>query len=63
MRFLLLWFRDNDFGTQKEQSIRKTAMAAYVANNDKSVLPKSYDDVKISKTQRMTHEEILGSMI
>ena len=39
---------------------RKT-MAAYIARNDKTVLPSSCEDGKLSKTQRVTHSEILGT--
>lgn len=35
-------------------------MAAYVTKNDKGVLPKSQEDGKLSKTQRLTHTDILG---
>ena len=36
-------------------------MAAYIARNDKTVLPSSCEDGKLSKTQRVTHSEILGT--
>ena len=35
-------------------------MAAYVATNDKTVLSRSNEDGKLSKTQSLTHADILG---
>lgn len=38
-------------------------MAAFVATHDKSVLPKTYDEMQVSNTQRLTHDDILGKFL
>ena len=38
-------------------------MAAFVATHDKSVLPKTYDEMQVSNTQRLTHDDILGKKL
>ena len=38
-------------------------MAAYVTTHDRSVLPKRYEETKVSITQSATHENILGNYV
>ena len=37
-------------------------MTAYVAKNDRAVLPKSYEETQVSQTRRITHDSILGKL-